>query len=94
MVVVVWSFLPIIESPQLTLFNSVLDWVGLYEKVIKRWWWCGGGVIYLIDYRTTPVNIVQLCTGLGCGNNQDQFKHVYYPVLCLECEKVRAGIHK
>ena len=20
------------------------------------------------DYRTTPVNIVQLCTGLGCGN--------------------------
>ena len=29
-------------------------------------WWCG--VVYLTDYRTTPVNIVQLCTGLGCGN--------------------------
>ena len=25
--VVVWSFLAIIEPPQLTLFNSVLDWV-------------------------------------------------------------------
>ena len=23
------------------------------------------------DYRTTPVNIVQLCTGLGCGNYQN-----------------------
>ena len=22
----------------------------------------------IIEYRTTPVNIVQLCTGLGCGN--------------------------
>ena len=26
-VVVVWYSLPIIEPPQLTLFNSVLDWV-------------------------------------------------------------------
>ena len=24
------------------------------------WWWCGGVVVYLSDYRTTPVNIVQL----------------------------------
>ena len=85
----------IIEPPQLTLFNSVLDWVvaintsrlqllndasllcqafsiiivylctGLYRKVIRRWWCGGGGVVYLTDYRTTPVNIVQLCTGLG-----------------------------
>ena len=23
------------------------------------------------DYRTTPVNIVQLCTGLGCGNSEE-----------------------
>ena len=31
------------------------------------WWWCG----LSSDYRTTPVNIVQLCTGLGCGNTEE-----------------------
>ena len=37
--------------------------------------WCGG-VVYLTDYRTTPVNIVQLCTGLGCGNTTAY--HIYF----------------
>ena len=35
--------------------------------------WCGGdvgggGCAVSLDY-DTPVNIVQLCTGLGCGNS-------------------------
>ena len=40
----------------------------MIKKVIQRVVGCGGGVVYLSNYRTTPVNIVQLCTGLGCGN--------------------------
>ena len=36
-VVVVWYSLAIIEPPQLTLFNSVLDWVvAIYLKKKKR----------------------------------------------------------
>ena len=34
-----------------------------YIKKVITWW-----VGLSSDYRTTPVNIVQLCIGLGCGN--------------------------
>ena len=58
-VVVVCFILPITEAPQLTMVT--LYWTGFHKT--WWWWWCG----LSSDYRTTPVNIVQLCTGLGCG---------------------------
>ena len=52
------------KGPRLLLVNSVQK----SHHMVVVWWCCGGGVVFLSDYRTTPVNIVQLCTGLGCGN--------------------------
>ena len=53
------------------LFNSVLDWVvAIYYEAGSQKYNnlpntrnCASN-----DDRTTQVNIVQLCTGLGCGN--------------------------
>ena len=65
---------PNIKLIWVTLCYSVPHYIALslsilIKKVIT--WWCGsggGGVVYLIDYRTTPVKTVQLWTELGCGN--------------------------
>ena len=41
-------------------------------------------MVYLSDYRTTPVNTVQLCTGLGCGNKKR--KHNNPSKTLFECD--------
>ena len=65
---VVWFILPIIEPPQLTLFNSVLDWVVaimivLFKHILKYKYYffigeCEGDISMLVlNLKQSGINI-------------------------------------
>ena len=46
-------------------------WCGGDAVVVVVWWWCGGGGVVVVWFMLPiiePLQVVQLCSTLDCGN--------------------------